>query len=101
MFLGPSSMTHLNGLSKFRKWLYKALKFYCMSTQKELAKLAGVSAGKVSSVINGSAQVSERARLKVQEAIRILNYRPNLIARSLKTNRTSTLGIVVPDITIP
>jgi DNA-binding LacI/PurR family transcriptional regulator len=72
-----------------------------MSTQKELAKLAGVSAGTVSNVISGSAQVSKRARLKVQEAIRILNYRPNLIARSLKTNRTSTLGIVVPDITIP
>jgi DNA-binding LacI/PurR family transcriptional regulator len=72
-----------------------------MSTQKELAKLAGVSAGTVSNVISGSAQVSERARRKVLEAIRVLNYRPNLIARSLKTNRTSTLGIVVPDITIP
>ena len=70
-------------------------------TQKELAKLAGVSAGTVSNVISGSTGVSERSRQKVLEAIRVLNYHPNLIARSLKTNRTNTLGIVVPDITIP
>lgn len=70
-------------------------------TQKELARLAGVSAGTVSNVISGSAKVSEQSRQKVLEAIRKLNYQPNLIARSLKTNRTNTLGIVVPDITIP
>jgi len=70
-------------------------------TQKELAKLAGVSAGTVSNVISGSAKVSERSRQKVLEAIKALNYRPNLIARSLKTNRTRTLGIVIPDIVIP
>lgn len=70
-------------------------------TQKELAKLAGVSAGTVSNVISGSANVSERSRRKVLKAIKILNYEPNLIARSLKTNRTRTLGIVIPDITIP
>ncbi len=71
------------------------------STQKELAKLAGVSAGTVSNVINGVPGVSEAARQKVLAAIRELKYRPNLIARSLRTNRTHTLGIVVPDITIP
>ena len=71
------------------------------STQKELAKLAGVSAGTVSNVISGSTGVSEKSRQKVLEAIRTLNYQPNLIARSLKTNRTNTLGIVIPDITIP
>lgn len=70
-------------------------------TQKELAKLAGVSSGTVSNVISGSTRVSERSRQKVLEAIRVLNYQPNLIARSLKTNRTRTFGIVIPDITIP
>ncbi|MBS1799179.1 MAG: LacI family DNA-binding transcriptional regulator [Acidobacteria bacterium] len=70
-------------------------------TQKELAKLAGVSSGTVSNVISGSTKVSERSRQKVLEAIKALNYQPNLIARSLRTNRTRTLGIVVPDITIP
>jgi DNA-binding LacI/PurR family transcriptional regulator len=70
-------------------------------TQKELAKLAGVSSGTVSNVISGATGVSERSRQKVLEAIRLLNYQPNLIARSLRTNRTRTLGIVIPDITIP
>src|SRR5882757_2954252 len=70
-------------------------------TQKELAKLAGVSSGPVSNVISGSTKVSERTKQKVLEAIRVLNYQPNLIARSLRTNRTRTLGIVIPDITIP
>ncbi len=72
-----------------------------MSTQKELAKLAGVSSGTVSNVISGSVPVSTNSRQKVLAAIRTLNYRPNLIARSLKTNRTRTIGILVPDITIP
>jgi DNA-binding LacI/PurR family transcriptional regulator len=70
------------------------------ANQKELAKLAGVSAGTVSNVISGSTRVSESSRQKVLEAIRVLNYQPNLIARSLRTNRTHTLGIVIPDITI-
>src|SRR6266704_2211991 len=77
----------------FRIWSMAA-------NQKQLAKLAGVSAGTVSNVISGSTRDSESSRQKVLEAIRILNYQPNLIARSLKTNRTHTLGIVVPDITI-
>jgi DNA-binding LacI/PurR family transcriptional regulator len=72
-----------------------------MATQKELAKLAGVSAGTVSNVISGSTRVSEDARRRVLDAIRVLKYQPNLIARSLRTNRTHTLGIVVPDLTIP
>jgi DNA-binding LacI/PurR family transcriptional regulator len=70
------------------------------ANQKELAKLAGVSAGTVSNVISGSTKVRESSRQKVLEAIRVLNYQPNLIARSLRTNRTHTLGIVIPDITI-
>lgn len=72
-----------------------------MPTQKELAKLAGVSAGTVSNVISGSKRVSKEARQKVLDAIRTLDYHPNLIARSLKTNRTNTLGIVIPEITVP
>ncbi len=63
--------------------------------------MAGVSIGTVSHVIGGSARVSERLRRKVLAAIRTLDYHPNHIARSLKTRKTRTLGIVVPDITIP
>ena len=71
------------------------------STQKELARLAGVSSGTVSNVISGAAGVSDRSRQKVLDAIKAVNYQPNLIARSLRTNRTYTLGMVIPDITVP
>ena len=57
-----------------------------------------MSVGTVSHVITGSVNVSEPLRLKVQAAIRDLNYHPNHVARSLKTNKTMTLGIVVPDL---
>ncbi len=72
-----------------------------MSTIKEVAELAGVSIGTVSHVIGGSVPVSVGLREKVLEAISQLDYHPNHIARSLKTRTTRTLGIVVPDMTIP
>src|SRR5438067_586757 len=72
-----------------------------MPTIKKVADLAGVAVGTVSHVINGSVPVSESLRRKVQAAIRELDYHPNHVARSLKTSRTRTLGIIVPDMTIP
>lgn len=45
--------------------------------------------------------MSEILRNKVQAAIRQLNYHPNHVARSLKTSKTRTIGIIVPDMTIP
>src|SRR6266496_518919 len=71
-----------------------------MPSIKKVAELAGVSVGTVSHVITGSVPVSEPLRLKVQAAIRKLNYHPNHVARSLKTSKTRTLGIIVPDMTI-
>src|SRR5262252_7373649 len=72
-----------------------------MSTIKEVADRAGVAVGTVSHVINGSVRVSDSLRRKVQAAIRELDYHPNHVARSLKTSKTRTLGIIVPDMTIP
>lgn len=72
-----------------------------MSTIKEVADLAGVSIGTVSHVISGALPVSESLSQRVLNAIKILDYHPNHIARSLKTSKTCTLGIVVPDMTIP
>src|SRR5580765_2726099 len=72
-----------------------------MPSIKKVAEVAGVSVGTVSHVITGSVPVSEPLRLKVQAAIKELNYHPNHVARSLKTSKTRTLGIVVPDLTIP
>src|SRR5689334_253106 len=71
-----------------------------MPSIKKVAEVAGVSVGTVSHVINGSVPVSEPLKLKVQAAIRELNYHPNHVARSLKTSKTRTLGIIVPDLTI-
>src|ERR1700704_5563533 len=71
-----------------------------MPSIKKVAEVAGVSVGTVSHVITGSVHVSETLRLKVQAAIRDLNYHPNHVARSLKTSKTRTLGIIVPDLTI-
>jgi DNA-binding LacI/PurR family transcriptional regulator len=72
-----------------------------MSSIKKVAEIAGVSVGTVSHVITGSVPVSESLRARVQAAIRQLNYHPNHVARSLKTSKTRTLGIIVPDMTIP
>lgn len=66
-----------------------------------MAGLAGVSIGTVSHVLSGSVPVSDRLRRKVLAAIRTLDYHPNHIARSLKTSKSRTIGIVVPDMTIP
>ncbi len=71
-----------------------------MPSIKKVAEVAGVSVGTVSHVITGSVNVSEPLRIKVQAAIRELNYHPNHVARSLKTSKTRTLGIIVPDLTI-
>ena len=67
---------------------------------KKVAQAAGVSVGTVSHVITGSVHVSEPLRLKVQAAIRQLNYHPNHVARSLKMSKTHTLGIIVPAMTV-
>jgi DNA-binding LacI/PurR family transcriptional regulator len=72
-----------------------------MPSIKKVAEVAGVSVGTVSHVITGSVPVSDILRNKVQAAIRQLNYHPNHVARSLKTSKTRTLGIIIPDMTIP
>jgi DNA-binding LacI/PurR family transcriptional regulator len=72
-----------------------------MPSIKKVAEVAGVSVGTVSHVITGSVRVSDPLRQRVQAAIHALNYHPNHVARSLKTSKTRTLGIMVPDMTIP
>lgn len=66
-----------------------------MATIKDVAKLAGVSTSTVSHVLNGTRFVSDEKRDKVESAVRELNYRPSSIARSLKGQRTKTLGMLV------
>lgn len=70
-------------------------------TIDDVADLAGVSYQTVSRVINNRPDVREATRQRVQEVIDETGYRPSHIARSLATSRTSTIGLVVPDISNP
>jgi LacI family transcriptional regulator len=63
-----------------------------------VARAAGVSIATVSRVFNGSSRVSQRAEDRVWEAARELDYWPHGGARSLTTNRTDALGVLLPDI---
>lgn len=67
-------------------------------TIKDVAEHAGVSAATVSRVLNGNAYVKGRVRQRVMASAEELNYRPNRIARSLRTQRSRTVAVVVPDI---
>jgi DNA-binding LacI/PurR family transcriptional regulator len=60
----------------------------------DVAKLAGVSHQTVSRVINSSEHVKEDTLMRVLEAMRMLNYRPNPVARALATGKSRTLGVV-------
>jgi len=68
-----------------------------MSSMKDVAKLAGVSISTVSRVINQNIPVDEQTTLKVQEAIRKLNFKPNLLAQGLRIRSGRLIGLVVPD----
>ena len=67
----------------------------------DVARESGVSVFTVSAVVNKKTHVGKRLRERVEAAIRKLNYRPNLIARSLAKRRTHTIGMIVPDIANP
>jgi len=68
-------------------------------TLVQVAKLAGVSPTTVSHVLSGKRWVAETTQATVREAITQLGYRPNNVARSLRTRRSKMIAVVVPDIT--
>lgn len=67
------------------------------ATIKDVAKMAGVSISTVSRVVNDSKPVSPDARRRVLNAIEVLEYEPNEIARSLVTRRSNIIGVIVED----
>jgi LacI family transcriptional regulator len=67
----------------------------------DVARESGVSIFTVSAVVNNKSHVGKILRERVENAIRELNYRPNLIARSLIKQKTQTIGMIVPDIANP
>ncbi|RCX12719.1 LacI family transcriptional regulator [Anaerobacterium chartisolvens] len=67
-------------------------------TVKDVARHAEVSASTVSRVINDDPRISEKTKRRVMESIKILRYKINNIARSLKTNRTHSIGFICPEL---
>ncbi len=69
-----------------------------MVTIKQVSELAGVSSATVSRVINNTDTVKEKTRQQVLDAMAKLGYRHNVIAASLASNKTHTVGYVVPEL---
>lgn len=72
-----------------------------MATSRDVAKLAGVSVATVSRTFAKRNSVSEKTAQQVLDAARQLGYTPNDIARSLKSNKTNTIGLVISNIYNP
>ena len=72
-----------------------------MTSMKDVAKAAGVSTATVSRVLANNAPIRPETRERVMQAVATLNYRPNLIARSLRAQKSAKIGLVVSDIRNP
>ena len=70
-------------------------------TLMDVAALASVSRATASRALGGYGAVSPRVRGRVEEAAALLGYRPNSVARSVRTGKTSTIGVVVADMGNP
>ena len=69
-----------------------------MVTQKDVAKLAGVSISTVSRVLNGSSLVDGETKKNVESAIKKLNYKPNLVAYGLRAKSSKLIGLILPEL---
>jgi DNA-binding LacI/PurR family transcriptional regulator len=72
-----------------------------MPNMKQVARMAGVSLGTVSHVLNDSAGVREHLRQRVLEVVEVLGYQPSQLARGLRRDKTNMIGMIIPDITNP
>ncbi|GAC1682431.1 MAG: LacI family DNA-binding transcriptional regulator [Gemmatimonadaceae bacterium] len=70
-------------------------------TLRDVAKRCAVSTATVSAVVNGAEWVSRATRTRVQQAVDGMGYRPNQLARGLKTRRGYAVGVIVSDLTNP
>ncbi|WDF68003.1 LacI family DNA-binding transcriptional regulator [Sphingobacterium oryzagri] len=71
------------------------------TTLKSLAKALNMSVSTVSKALNDSHEISELTKKRVKEAAAELHYQPNVLAQSLKTGKTQTIGVVLPKMTGP
>ena len=67
-------------------------------TLKDLAKILNLSISTVSKAINNSAEISELTKVRVQNTALLYKYTPNKSAQNLKSKRTKTIGVIVPDL---
>ena len=72
-----------------------------MANMKDIARIAGVSLGTVSNVLNETAGVREPVRQRVLQAIQAAGYQPSQLARALRRDKTNMIGMIIPDITNP
>ncbi|WOH36568.1 LacI family DNA-binding transcriptional regulator [Thalassotalea fonticola] len=72
-----------------------------MATIKDVARIAGVSVASVSRVINNGPKVSKKTIENVNKVMADLGYTPNANARALVTQKSTTVGVVIPDLTDP
>ena len=70
-----------------------------VATIKDIAKYTGLGLATISSYLNGG-NVRDENRKKIEEAIKELNFEVNEVARGLKTNKTKTIGVVIPELNI-
>src|SRR5206468_3956106 len=70
-------------------------------TLRDVALHAGVAPRTVSNVVNNYPYVSAKMRIKVQASLDELNYKPNLMARSLRQGRTGNITLLLPFIAVP
>jgi LacI family transcriptional regulator len=68
------------------------------ATLKQIAKELGVSVSTVSKALNDSPEISASTKLRVQEYAKLKNYKPNVIGLSLKSRKTKTIGVIIPNI---
>ena len=67
------------------------------STIKDVARKTGLSIATISKFLNGG-NVREENRLRIEQAVEVLGYKVNGMARGLKTSRTMTVGVLIPSL---
>lgn len=72
-----------------------------MTTIRDVAQHCGVSTATVSRALAGKEYIREELRQQIREAAAALGYRPNLVARNLRSSRSTTIGLVVADVQNP
>ena len=70
-------------------------------TMRDVAREAGVSVNTVSRALSGKPDVSPDTRARVLKVAERLGYRPNKLARGLRSNKTGTIGVIVTDVVNP